>query len=271
MLSSEIEQAGWAAGLRTWLAHDAVYLPPDTEILKGERAIRAYLRQHAPDPAAVTTVLHREAGGASADGELGYTFGWSEATDTAGAVAYGKYLAAWKRHGHRWRVAALLHRAATAAPSDPPADSPLLTGYHGTPRPHRHGEPRHGLFAADRAFAAQALAQAPTVGYGPSFVDWADPNAVVFGNRNFYWGIDWVKAIYPYTVAGELLTWEPSFGDAAGSGDLGWTVRDAGYHYHDPTVTIDDYSKYLTVWARQPDGGWRWLLDDGNERPAPAP
>jgi hypothetical protein len=47
---------------------------------------------------------------------------------------------------------------------------------------------------------------------------------VVFGNRNFYWGLDWVKAISPTTVAGEFLTWGPTLGDAADSGDLGWTV-----------------------------------------------
>jgi len=29
------------------------------------------------------------------------------------------------------------------------------------------------------------------------------------------------------------------------------------------------YSKYLTVWARQPDGEWKFILDGGNASPAP--
>jgi hypothetical protein len=31
------------------------------------------------------------------------------------------------------------------------------------------------------------------------------------------------------------------------------------------------YSKYLTIWIRDASGAWRWLLDGGNSRPAPAP
>jgi ketosteroid isomerase-like protein len=29
------------------------------------------------------------------------------------------------------------------------------------------------------------------------------------------------------------------------------------------------YSKYLTVWKRQPDGAWKFVADGGNERPGP--
>jgi ketosteroid isomerase-like protein len=180
-------------------------------------------------------------------------------------------VASWRRHGGRWQVAALMHSPAVKAPTAPPVDSPLLAGYHGTPPGHPRGDQRRGVMAADRAFAAEALALAPVSGYGQAFVDWADPGAVVFGGRNFYWGIDWVKAIYLTTVAGEYLTWGPTQGDAAESGDLGWTIGTAAYHFSDPSGTYDDYETYLTIWARQADGSWRWLLDDGNLRPAPTP
>jgi hypothetical protein len=58
------------------------------------------------------------------------------------------------------------------------------------------------------------------------------------------------------------LEWSPIIGDA--SGDLGYTVRTAtirgerGVHY----------SKYLTVWKRQRDGAWRFVVDGGNAAPA---
>jgi hypothetical protein len=92
---------------------------------------------------------------------------------------------------------------------------------------------------------------------------------VVFGGGDFFWGIDWVEAIYAATEPGEKLEWGPLFGAAAASGDLGWTVGTATYEFDDGTGPFRAFSKYLTVWVRQPDGTWRWLLDLGNARPGP--
>jgi len=89
--------------------------------------------------------------------------------------------------------------------------------------------------------------------------------------NNFFFGKTLVEAFYFGTVAGEELSWGPLFGNAAESGDLAWTAGDAIYRFQDPTTSIVDYSKYLTIWARQPDGSWKWLLDAGNARPAPVP
>ena len=34
-------------------------------------------------------------------------------------------------------------------------------------------------------------------------------------------------------------------------------------------IIFQSPSKYLTVWARHPDGRWRYILDGGNSRPLP--
>ena len=60
------------------LTNDVAYLYPDQEIITGRDATRTFLETVYPQPRAVRTLLHRVAGQASADGSLGYTFGWLE-------------------------------------------------------------------------------------------------------------------------------------------------------------------------------------------------
>jgi hypothetical protein len=199
----------------------------------------------------------------------GYTFGFLNTTDAAGQAGFGKYIAAWRRD-HGWRIEALLQIPSLSDPTNPPSDA-ILAGYHGFAMPCDDGALSRQVKAADRAFAALSVSMTDTTGYGPSFVAYADLNATVFGQRNLYYGIDWVDAIYSQTSPGERLDWAPVAGEASESGDLGWTVGNAAYHFQDSTGVFDEYLKYLTVWARQSDGSWKWLLDAGNDRPAPAP
>jgi ketosteroid isomerase-like protein len=62
--------------------------------------------------------------------------------------------------------------------------------------------------------------------------------------------------------------WHPVAGEVARSGDLGFTVGNAVFTGRSldgsPQVR---YSKYLTVWKRQRDGSWRYVVDGGNARP----
>ena len=57
-----------------------------------------------------------------------------------------------------------------------------------------------------------------------------------------------------------VLTWEPSYADASGSGDLGYT-------YGIYTLTLQDttlYGTYVSVW-KNVNGQWKWVLDSGND------
>jgi ketosteroid isomerase-like protein len=266
-LAAAVAAQGYASGLAASLSGKVVYLHEGQEILVGRRTVREFL---ATVPEAGTTLFHRVAAGASADGELGYSFGWTEVQDAAGAVlSYGKYMAAWKGDDGCWKIDAFLLMNAIAETVPPPPDAGVLAGYAGAPVGGHH--PRAGAMQADRDFAALSASLTSTSGYGPAFIAYADANAVVFGRRNFRFGTDWIRLVYGGTIAGEELSWGPLHGGAAESGDLAWTAGNAVYRYQDPTVSIVDYSKYLTVWARQADGSWKWLLDAGTSRPAPAP
>jgi len=265
-LAAGVARDGWASGLGAALADDAIVLHPGEDVARG-RAEAEGLLGRVPERAA-RPALHRLVGAASADGQLGYSAGWLEEAEAAGA-RFGKYAAIWRLTSSGFRIQAIVRSAARGAPEGPPRSSPVVAGYAGAARPGDGAALRTGVMEADRAFAARAGALAPTRGFGPSFPEFADRNAMLFRPDGVRWGAEAVAQVYAQSEAGEELTWAPVDGGAAASGDLGWTAGTAIYRAPGPKGDRA-YTKYLTIWARQPDGSWRWLLDAGNLRPAPA-
>jgi ketosteroid isomerase-like protein len=62
------------------------------------------------------------------------------------------------------------------------------------------------------------------------------------------------------------LSWEPINGEIAGSGDLGFTY---GVYTSTPRDTSvgqkAEQGTYVTIWKKQADGSWKYVLDTGNE------
>ncbi|HEY3697397.1 DUF4440 domain-containing protein [Phenylobacterium sp.] len=123
------------------------------------------------------------------------------------------------------------------------------------------------VVAAERAFAARAA----VVGVAPSFLEYMTDDAIVFSPDPLL-----ARAVYgarpPPKLpkdGGTVLNWWPNFAGIARSGDLGFTTGPATVNGAAPGVF------YFTVWARQPDGGWKWVYDggveaDGKQAPGPA-
>ena len=105
------------------------------------------------------------------------------------------------------------------------------------------------VVAAERAFAADGLA----TGIKASFLKHSAPDAILFAP-------DPVKAHDLYAKRpdqkGPPLVWWPLWAGIARSGDLGFTTGPATYDGQES-------GWYFTVWAKQPDGGWKWLYDGG--------
>jgi ketosteroid isomerase-like protein len=262
-LAARVALDGWAAGLVEVMAEDGVYLHPGADLATGRAQARDVLagkEQPFRRPA-----LHLLAAGVSADGERGYSWGWLEEGESADR-RFGRYLAAWKRSGGLWRVEALVLCNARAETPAPPAGTGLAHGYAGTARRGDGASLRAEVFEADRTFAAHARAIAAGQGYGPAFGAYADPGAAFASSSGVLWGAEAIRS-GNRTEPGEALEWDPLLGAAAASGDLAWTVGRAVYR----AAGEEAFTKYLTIWARQPDGSWRWLLDAGNLRPAAAP
>lgn len=55
------------------------------------------------------------------------------------------------------------------------------------------------------------------------------------------------------------LEWWPVYADISASGDMGWTTGPSRRTRGERT----GYGHFVTVWKKQPDGSWRWLIDHG--------
>ena len=131
----------------------------------------------------------------------------------------------WGRLGAAAALSLLLAAPALAAPIDP---APVV--------------------AAERAFAADGLA----LGVQASFLKHSAPEGIVFGPEPVL-----AKAAFGQPrPKGVALVWWPLWAGIARSGDLGFTT---GPYTRDGQPG----GYYFTVWAKQPDGSWKWLFDGG--------
>ncbi|WP_269715110.1 YybH family protein [Caulobacter sp. NIBR2454] len=105
------------------------------------------------------------------------------------------------------------------------------------------------VVAAERAFAADGFAN----GVKASFLRHMTDDALMFVpgpvNAKTYFEAQ--------SGTGEpQIKWWPIFAGIARSGDLGFTTGPAEYNGKRG-------GHYFTVWAKQPDGGWKWVYDGG--------
>lgn len=61
-----------------------------------------------------------------------------------------------------------------------------------------------------------------------------------------------------------VLTWEPQYARVAKSGELGYTYGYWQFYLKSQPDSVEK-GTYATVWQRQPDGKWKFVLDLGNE------
>jgi ketosteroid isomerase-like protein len=230
------------------LTDDAAYLHPGAPLLRGRNAVRTFLGTAAPLAGLTWAPAYADI---SARGTLGYTYGW-----TRWGTQQGKYLACWhKQHDGTWLVSAYV-RTVPVPLSSPPRqiqDTEPAAPVRGPADPAE-------LLRADSAFARTSVAS----GVKAAFLAYAADDAIAFGGgAQINQGREAIGAGFDNFPAGAVLEWNPVAADIAESGDLGCTVGEAAItsrHY---------YSKYLTVWKRQPDGGWKFVADGGNVRPVP--
>ena len=112
-----------------------------------------------------------------------------------------------------------------------------------------------GILAAFTHFAAPDVA----------FVD-TDP-------RKFR-GLEAVRARIGPDQPGATLTWSAQFTDVSDDGTLGYNY--GRYEWHIPGPDGKEAVRtgwFLTIWKRQPDGSWKYVMDNGAaDRPvAPVP
>lgn len=98
-----------------------------------------------------------------------------------------------------------------------------------------------------------------------AFLAYMTEDAVVFvpeqTNAKPFWQAQTSK---PY-----LLSWAPNFADISSNGILGYTTGNWEYRAKGKDDTPSDFGDFITLWLRQPDGRYKWVIDIGvaHEKP----
>ncbi|MBI2408176.1 MAG: nuclear transport factor 2 family protein [Gemmatimonadetes bacterium] len=264
-------EADWAAARDTaaWrraLAPRATVLAPGRPVLHGAEQYEpalASLRAVTSDNPAWTPVLAVVA----RDGSFGCTTGiWHVANADTTRPSTGRYLGCWRRtRREAWRLVAL--SVAFAPPSvrslPPVIERAPASGNSAAPR-RLHAA--RAMAAADRAFAQFSM---DSGGPAEAFSRWVAADGMMLAERAVpVRGPEEVRQAFAGYPTSGRFEWGPidSLAIAARDGSLGLTI---GQARNARTPTSVTYTKYLTVWRREPDGTYRWIFDTGSARPAP--
>jgi len=246
-LAEKTVALGVVRGFFPSLEADAAYLHPGAPLLRGTDQIRSFLESVDSLENLAWSPAFADV---SADGRLGYTYGWTRAGGTR-----GKYLACWRQDRAGWRIVAYARTRPVPVTDSVPVPRPVEPGAQIRGR----ADPAE-LIRADSAFAAMSVAQ----GVKAAFLAYSTEDAMIFGaGAQISAGHQAIGASFDGFPSGAVLKWWPVAATIAESGDLGCTVGEA------TIASLNHYSKYLTIWRRQRDGSWKFVADGGNVRPAP--
>jgi ketosteroid isomerase-like protein len=255
---------GLADGLLAFFAADVAYLRAGAPPVFGRDGARVLLNAtRATDGLVAWEPL---GGGVSNDLRSGYTYGVTARAVTPPRIRAERYIAFWERApGRPWTIVAY---AEIGAPPLPNGDAGLSTAQTTpVPRslPKALAEARASVRAADSAFSDLAY----RMGTGYAFSNTVADDGVLFGSPALLIGPKAVRESYEARGTSTSLTWRPIFAATAESRDLGYTIGESVSTGRGPSgAVVQRFGKYLTVWRRQKDGTWRFVIDGGNDSPA---
>lgn len=113
-----------------------------------------------------------------------------------------------------------------------------------------------GLIKAERSFAAYSLAK----GTKAAFLAYADTGSIMFNagkpvNTHALWT--------PRPEDKGVLSWGPDYAEISRSGDFGITAGPWTYHAGSIKDTPAAHGHFATVWHRNGQGDWKFLVDLG--------
>lgn len=123
------------------------------------------------------------------------------------------------------------------------------------------------LLQTDKEFSSYSVEN----GTGPAFIAFADSAVIMIsdGGRTVvgrdsltsYMGTD-------NPPGSPVLKWEPLKAEVAASGDLGYTFgRYESIELDSLENEVIRYGTYVSVWKKQDDGSWKFVIDAGNSLP----
>jgi hypothetical protein len=252
--SAAMSGMGFGETLPGIIAIDGALLVGNAPVIRGRDNVLRVMTQSpyrkAPQRWQALRVL------VSRDGLLGATFGIALIESGLGEPSrLGRYITAWRCDSRNsWQVVA--HVDIRSAPPNLrlPPEIPLSLG---------DSSPRDAFSRADLDFARMA----GDSGAAAAFAHFAAPDAVTFGSGGeINIGPNNIRARMMEGRMGAQWRWRPVVSFVAPSADLGATIGEAEIRV---PGAAPFYSKYLTVWQKQPDESIKFVVDGGNARPGP--
>jgi ketosteroid isomerase-like protein len=251
---------GRVAGALALIGQDVAYLRPGIPAVYGRDAARALFDVVPVIPGPLPT-WQPLGGGVSRDLRSAYTYGVAAHVDTPkGPLQVDRYIAYWQRaEGESWRIVAY------AEVNGPPAEELRFSAAQlappAPPLSRSAAETATQVRLTDSSFADLA----DRMGSAFAFSSTIAPDGAIFGGPTLVVGPKAVKEFEEAQGSGTSLTWRPVYVLAADSGDLGFTVGEYIATGRSPSgAAVQRFGKYLTVWQRQADGSWKFVMHGGN-------
>ncbi len=121
-------------------------------------------------------------------------------------------------------------------------------------------EEKMKMVQADRDFSALSKEK----GMKKAFIEYMDDDGVLLRPEQYpLIGADAIDFLTRINDTSFTLEWEPQKGYLAKSGELGYTF---GIYSLKPSLQDTTlYGTYVSIWKKQKDGSWKFVLDTGNE------
>jgi ketosteroid isomerase-like protein len=121
-------------------------------------------------------------------------------------------------------------------------------------------EEKQKMMDTDRAFSKLSKEK----GMKTAFLEYIDSNGVLLRpNQLPIAGADAIDYLIQINDTLFTMQWEPKFGAIAQSGELGYTYGLYAVKPSQKDTTL--YGTYVSIWKKQADGKWKFVLDSGNE------
>jgi ketosteroid isomerase-like protein len=140
--------------------------------------------------------------------------------------------------------------------------APVVAAQHGDPIPTDLIK----MADTERAFAARAL----VVGWKQAFLEYFADNAVGFDDNQAGLAREQI-ARSPDPPKDLQLIWAPRYGDVSSTGEFGYLIGPVRNVLPSRNNGRPRHSNYASIWKRQPDGGYKVILDFGVPTPGPVP
>ncbi|MCW3094300.1 MAG: hypothetical protein JWP81_5369 [Ferruginibacter sp.] len=126
--------------------------------------------------------------------------------------------------------------------------------------PEKEVDYKTGMMEADRAFSKFSEEK----GMKAALLNFIDGKGVLLRpNAVPIVGGEAINYISQGNDTAYTMTWEPSGGTVAKSGELGYTY--GIYSLRPKNKDTVFYGTYVSIWKKQPDGSWKFVLETGNE------